>query len=277
MKHSFKIGDKVRLNGRDLRSSFYDSAHVYSMHLNPSKTFIIKELTNNGLDRWGSCDFFILEGEAINHPYDIFELADYINQCEFKKITAPDDLLEEANKRYPVGTKYQGVDSTNEHTVEEGWKAYWYDGYTLPEGKAIAMGKLKGLVYKGGKWAKIISQPKETPMKKKKFKVGDKVYVTCIGGNGVGESGERVLCTIVDFNKYFKHYETSGLLETDDVDYVVRRPDGGYRRVNSKVGNMELAEYGEIIQTNPPLEFKSIGGLDIPTEKTQLQKPRTLN
>lgn len=88
------------------------------------------------------------------------------------------DLLEEAKRRYPVGTEYRCATGGmyDESTVEEDtiWK-FWDDECT----KIDAMGKY--FVYYKGKWAEIVSLPESKldihDRLKPQFKVGDKVRV----------------------------------------------------------------------------------------------------
>ena len=63
-----------------------------------------------------------------------------------------EELLIEAKKRYPIGTKFKGWSHCNEIAEVE---AYYYSG------SSIAVKERRGVVYHQNKWSKIISPKPE--------------------------------------------------------------------------------------------------------------------
>jgi len=83
---------------------------------------------------------------------------------EFKKQKEREDLLKEAKRRYPRGTKYKDI-AFNEVFYENTLcEPIWWNKYD-----SIAVQNNKGLVYHNGKWAEIITEPE--------FKEGDMIAV----------------------------------------------------------------------------------------------------
>lgn len=107
------------------------------------------------------------------------------NWAEFtKKI---DDLLNEAKKKYPIGTKFLNA-RTNEslpnYKIEISEFEFFKHADNLSTDVAIIPKKGEGLVYWNGKWAEIVSS---------KYKVGDIVIVNSDKKSGAGKWKEQIV------------------------------------------------------------------------------------
>lgn len=95
------------------------------------------------------------------------------NKVEAKPILSKEELLAEAKRRYPVGTKYKCANGIHTPGNEECFEITHGDELRFFEGsrqKIDAIGR--GFVYYVGKWAEIISEPAVEESLK---------YVECIG------------------------------------------------------------------------------------------------
>jgi hypothetical protein len=107
-----------------------------------------------------------------------------------RKEMNPDQLLEEAKRRYPIGTSFvpfnRHIMNGNPKDVTVDIENHYY--YSTSE-IWVSAGRWNASLYKDGKWAEIISKPEEKKEKVKEFKVGDRVHLVelvsgCKGANG---------------------------------------------------------------------------------------------
>lgn len=93
---------------------------------------------------------------------------DLLKEKKKEPVMDKEALLEEAKRRYPIGTKYRHIESFTEYVSDK-------IPYVYQESNSydfcIAAGKNKGLVYGDGKWAEIISKPEETSKSMENFYV----------------------------------------------------------------------------------------------------------
>jgi len=89
---------------------------------------------------------------------------------EESKSLSREELLEEAKRRFPVGTKFKQI--SNEKIYEaETTPHFYYHGENY-----IAVRDLHGVVYKDGVWAEVISLPEPKKLKKEDF-VKKKIWI----------------------------------------------------------------------------------------------------
>lgn len=140
-EYPFKIGDKLKLiNSENKVAKIGDIAEVVSLNEYPEYInikWISKTDQNNG-------DYF---------PQD-FEL--YIEK-DWTKATK-EELLEEAKKKYPVGTKFISViNKLHKSSVKNNYYAFYNNNYN----EIVVNSSFGASIYKNGKWAEIISLPEE--------------------------------------------------------------------------------------------------------------------
>lgn len=109
---------------------------------------------------------------AIECPLE--EIQKYLPQGHVDKIAShtEKDLLEEARRRFPVGTSYININGLiyTSTTV-----AYVYD--IMHHDVRLSVGEGQGLIYEKGKWGTIINETISTPENKYNFKAGDEVFL----------------------------------------------------------------------------------------------------
>lgn len=98
---------------------------------------------------------------------DLSEIQKYLPNGHPDKFTNDlDKLLEEAKKRYPVGTKFKSAvdaiekDKNYTHTIV-GENFDWWVNNIYKKGEAIYEKNTSGLIYCHNNWAEIISKPEE--------------------------------------------------------------------------------------------------------------------
>lgn len=155
----FKIGDKVFLEKHyktDLEIEDYSKGIPLDTDLIVKNISFTTNIYGNGsTKKW--CVWF--QDYFNGHPAEKFKP---ISELKSKQ---DNSLLEEAKKRYPIGTKFITAGNSKEIFIVKTDEFYWYISDT------IANRNTNGLIYKNGKWAEIIEEPIKQDVKMYKYEV----------------------------------------------------------------------------------------------------------
>ena len=152
--------------------------------------------------KWCLLDSSYLKKDFIKVPTS--ELIDYVIGKKLDK----DALLEEAKRRYPVGTKFkvvhcpENIRKVTSHEKHDDTFVKASDGLHINFiSDLIEGGKsscISASVYFNGKWAEIVEYPKEQVVDNEEFKVGDWVVVTERHDENSANVGDVVRLVTID-------------------------------------------------------------------------------
>ena len=187
----FKKGEYVVLisdgqstaGARLVQSDQFIKNHCYKVREN--KVFLRPELDSNGstTNGWKSVPYnpneyhknrnwrYATEKEAIEYekrgkPYDVTELQ--------KKELSMEEIQEECKKRFPIGCTFIAVGSCMHRILKEDSCTYSIVG------KQIWAHDCAGWLYGDGKWAELVSLPKQNDLKEEAIKYSEETNATIL-------------------------------------------------------------------------------------------------
>ena len=129
--------------------------NTYKKHYNIEKgDYLLFKQIQNGIEYWGNLKkgYF---GINVHKNKDFELMPEGFNPLNEKTIN-DNDLLEEAKRRYPVGTKFiSAYDKKSKFQVDEDFYSFW-DLFNI-----VVNRKNGPSIYNNGVWAEIISTPLE--------------------------------------------------------------------------------------------------------------------
>ena len=131
---------------------------------------------------WGVAEWKCEEGDLLEVTREIdenefksgqwFYPADFFELYQEPQKSKEENLIQEARRRYPIGTKYKDVETGWAREVVDVLKYYDYPATENSDHITDGHG---GSVYDGGKWAEIISEPKPREGWEEQFKNAEKI------------------------------------------------------------------------------------------------------
>ncbi len=146
----FKIGEEIEYF-REATNEDWEGGVKAGLNVGHKST--VKNVGHPHGKKNNRCRLIITEGQFIEHVYNPWK-ATQTPKVEPVVSSVSDSLLEEAKRRYPIGTRYQPIGSFVTYIVEA-------QKFSMCGADIVHAEEGKGCLYKEGKWAEIKSIPEK--------------------------------------------------------------------------------------------------------------------